>query len=91
MEFSLSSQVTVTLSPELQTLAEAQIRAGRDPDVAAFLKRALAQLIDAPFEPEPEALKALLAQGMAGPFISEAESAQAVHIMLATLENDEIV
>jgi hypothetical protein len=87
----MSSQVTVTLGPELQTLAEAQIRAGRDPDVTAFLQRPLAQLIDAPFEPEPEALKEVLAQPMAGPFISEAESAQAVHIVLATLENDAIV
>jgi len=86
----MSSQVTVTLSPELQTLAEAQIRAGRDPDVTAFLQRPLAQLIDAPFEPEPQALKALLAQRMAGPFVSEAESAHAVHIMRALLENEEI-
>jgi Arc/MetJ-type ribon-helix-helix transcriptional regulator len=87
----MPSQVTVTLSPELQAVAEAQVRAGRDPDVTAFVQPALAQLVDAPYEPEPEALKALLAQRMAGSFLSEAESEQAVQNMPVMLENDEIV
>lgn len=81
--------ITITLSPENAAFAEAQIRAGRFPNVETVVNQALDLLHDAPFAPEPEALKALLAERMAGPFLSEAESEQAVQEMLAALENDE--
>jgi antitoxin ParD1/3/4 len=65
----VSDGATITLSPEQTAFAEAEVRAGRYPNVQAVVAEALSLLQDDPFEPDQETLKALLAERMKGPFV----------------------